>query len=208
MRLLIATKNAHKTEEIRAVLGEAWKVEDLNSHPGIDAPDETGTTFLENATIKAVAAARIFPGIVLSDDSGLEVDALGGAPGVYSARYAGVHATAEQHRAKLLRALDGLGERTARFRCTMVLAENGAVLGAFDGSVEGTIIDEERGTGGFGYDPIFVPTGHTETFAELPGTVKNLLSHRGQALIRVIDFLRERVSQVATAAPGRPQSEC
>jgi len=101
-----------------------------------------------------------------------------------------------------------LGERTARFRCTMVLAENGAVLGAFDGSVEGTIIDEERGTGGFGYDPIFIPTGHTETFAELPGTVKNLLSHRGQALIKVIDFLRERVSQVATAAPGRPQSEC
>ena len=208
MRLLIATKNAHKTEEIRAILGEAWTVEDLNSHPGIDAPEETGTTFLENATIKAVAAARILPGIVLSDDSGLEVDALGGAPGVFSARYAGAHATAAQHRAKLLCALDGLRERTARFRCTMVLAENGAVLGAFDGSVEGTIIDEERGTGGFGYDPIFVPTGHTETFAELPGTVKNLLSHRGQALIRVIDFLRERVSQVATAAPGRPQSEC
>lgn len=192
MRLLIATKNAHKTDEIRAILGAAWVVEDLNAYPEIAAPEETGTTFLENATIKAVAASHLFSGMVLSDDSGLEVDALGGAPGVYSARYAGEHATAAEHRAKLLGALDGARDRTARFRCTMVLAENGAVLGAFDGAVEGTIIGEERGSGGFGYDPLFIPTGHNETFAQLPGAVKNQLSHRARALLGVLDFLRER----------------
>jgi XTP/dITP diphosphohydrolase len=197
MRLLIATKNAHKTDEIRAILGEAWEVEDLNAHPDIEAPEETGTTFLENATIKAVAASRIFPGVVLSDDSGLEVDALGGAPGVYSARYAGVDATAAEHRAKLLRALDGVGARTARFRCTMVIAENGRVIGAFDGVVEGSIFEEERGAGGFGYDPIFVPAGHSETFAQLPGPVKNQFSHRSRALAQVIAHLN-----VTKAQPG------
>jgi XTP/dITP diphosphohydrolase len=205
MHLLIATKNAHKTDEIRAILGATWMIEDLNAYPSIEAPEETGTTFLENATIKAVAASRIFPGIVLSDDSGLEVDALGGAPGVYSARYAGADATAAEHRAKLLRALAGVRERAARFRCTMVLAENGTVLGAFDGVVEGAIIDEERGAGGFGYDPLFVPGGYSATFAELPGTVKNLLSHRGRAMLRVLDFLREHAPLTATAAPGRPR---
>ena len=116
-RLRIATKNAHKTGEIRAILGDGWEVEDLNAHPEIPAPEETGDTFLENATIKAVAASQIFPGLVLSDDSGLAVDALGGAPGVRSARYAGENASAAEHRAKLLAALAGTRERTARFRC-------------------------------------------------------------------------------------------
>ena len=181
MRLLIATKNAHKTAEIRAILGPAWTIEDLNAHPEIAAPVESGDTFLANATIKALAAAQLFSGLVLSDDSGLEVDALGGAPGVRSARYAGEHATAAEHRAKLLGALREFPAR-ARFRCTMVLAENGSVLGAFDGVVEGAIIAGERGAGGFGYDPIFVPDGHTATFAELPAAVKNELSHRARAL--------------------------
>jgi XTP/dITP diphosphohydrolase len=199
MHLLIATKNAHKTEEIRAILGAAWAVEDLNAYPGIEAPEETGTTFLENATIKALAASRFFAGMVLSDDSGLEVDALGGAPGVYSARYAGEQAIAAKHRAKLLRALDGMEDRTARFRCTMVLAEEGIVLGSFDGAVEGAIIGEERGSGGFGYDPLFIPAGYSETFAELPGAVKNQLSHRARALAGAVDFLRGRAAGVATA---------
>ena len=195
-RLLIATKNAHKTGEIRAILGDGWEVEDLNAHPEIPAPEETGDTFLENATIKAVAASQIFPGLVLSDDSGLAVDALGGAPGVRSARYAGENASAAEHRAKLLAALAGTRERTARFRCVMVLAENGAVLGAFDGAVEGAIIAEERGTGGFGYDPLFIPDGCTETFGELPSSVKNQLSHRARALSQVL-------ARLATITGGR-----
>ena len=189
MRLLIATKNAHKTEEIRAILGDGWEVGDLNAYPDIAAPEETGDTFLANATIKALAASCIFPGLVLSDDSGLEVDALGGAPGVWSARYAGETASSAEHRAKLLRELTGARDRTARFRCVMVLAENGAVLGAFDGAVEGTIIAGERGTGGFGYDPLFIPDGYAETFGELPSEVKNQLSHRARALRAVVTRL-------------------
>lgn len=192
-RLLIATRNSHKTAEIRAILGDGWEVTDLNAHPGIIPPDETGATFAENATIKAVAASMIFPGIVLSDDSGIEADALGGAPGVYSARYAGENATDADNRARLLRELDAAGargrERTGRFRCVMALAENGGLLGTFDGAVEGVIIDHERGVGGFGYDPLFVPDGYSETFGQLSAGVKNGLSHRGRALEKVRSFL-------------------
>lgn len=195
--LLIATKNAHKAAEIREILGGAWDVTDLNAHPEVIAPQESGGTFAENAAIKAVAASRIFHGLVLSDDSGLEVDALGGAPGVRSARYAndvaGENATDAGNRAKLLRELEAAGtrgkERSARFRCVMALAENGAVLGTFDGAVEGVIINSERGGGGFGYDALFVPEGHCETFAQLSAEVKNQLSHRARSLEKVRKFL-------------------
>ncbi len=193
-RLLIATKNAHKTAEISAMLGPAWEVSDLGRHPEIPAPEETGETFSENAAIKARSASRQFSGLVLSDDSGLEVDALGGAPGVRSARYAGEGATDAENRARLLGELAGSGargkERAARFRCAMVLAEGGAVLGTFEGAVEGTIINAERGEGGFGYDALFVPAGECETFAQLGAEVKNGLSHRARALEKVVAFLR------------------
>lgn len=192
MRLLIATKNAHKTAEIRAML-PGWEVEDLNAHPEVPAPEETGTTFAENATIKALAAAALFEGLVLSDDSGLEVDALGGAPGVLSARYAGEGATDADNRARLLRELSASGARgkarTARFRCCMVLAEKGRVLGVFAGAVEGIVVNEEKGEGGFGYDALFVPEGYCQTFGQLPAEVKNHLSHRARALASVITFL-------------------
>jgi len=193
-RLLIATKNAHKTTEIAAMLGPAWEVSDLNAHPDIPAPEETGETFAENAAIKALAASRLFPGLVLADDSGLEVDALGGAPGVRSARYAGPHATDADNRAKLLTALAGVPgkERTARFRCVLVLAEGGEPRATFDGTVEGTIIDAERGVGGFGYDALFVPDGFCETFAQLPTAAKNTLSHRARATNKVRAFLATR----------------
>lgn len=198
-RLLIATKNAHKTAEIRAILGGAWEVSDLTAHPEIPAPEETGTTFAENAAIKAIAGSLLFPGIVLADDSGLEVDALGGAPGVYSARYAGPDATDADNREKLLRELatDGARgkERSARFRCVLALAEKGTVLGTFDGAVEGIIINQEKGEGGFGYDPLFVPAGHCETFAQLPSEVKNQQSHRGRALAKAREFLAQLVSE-------------
>ncbi len=185
-RLLVATKNAHKTAEIRAMLGLAWEIEDLNAHPAVPAPEETGATFTENAAIKAVAASQLFAGLVLSDDSGLEVDALGGAPGVRSARYAGPGATDADNRARLLRDLAAVGARgkarSARFRCVLAVAQNGEVLATFDGAVEGVIINEEKGDGGFGYDALFVPDGYCETFAQLSGDVKNALSHRARAL--------------------------
>jgi len=191
--LLIATKNAHKTQEIQAMLGPEWNVTDLNAHPEVAAPEETGETFDENAEIKAVAASQVFAGFVLSDDSGLEVDALNGAPGVRSARYSGEGATDASNRAKLLQELEGAGargkERSARFRCAMALAEHGKVLATFDGAVEGTIINQEKGDGGFGYDSLFVPDGHCETFAQLPAAVKNVLSHRARALTRARQFL-------------------
>ena len=193
-RLLIATKNAHKTGEIRAILGDGWDVTDLNAHPDIVAPEETGATFAENAAIKALAASQVFAGLVLADDSGLEVDALDGAPGVRSARYAGDHATDAGNRAKLLRELDGTRgkARTARFRCALALAESGRVLASFDGAVEGVIINAGRGEGGFGYDSLFVPEGHCATFAQLPGAVKNQLSHRARALAKAEGWLRQK----------------
>jgi len=191
--LLIATKNSHKTAEIRQMLGAAWEVTDLNAHPEVVPPEETGDTFADNAAIKAVAASLIFRGIVLADDSGIEADALDGRPGVRSARYAGENATDADNRAKLLHELAACGargkERAGRFRCVMALAENGSVLGTFNGAVEGMIINEEKGNGGFGYDPLFVPEGHCETFAQLPAEVKNGLSHRGRALEKVRRFL-------------------
>ncbi|MEQ1861815.1 MAG: non-canonical purine NTP pyrophosphatase [Chthoniobacteraceae bacterium] len=198
MRLLIATKNAHKTAEIAAILGDGWQVEDLTSHPAIEAPEETGATFAENAAIKAVAASQLFPGLVLADDSGLEVDALGGAPGVISARYAGPGATDADNRARLLRELRAFPS-PARFHCAMVVAREGAVLGTFSGAVEGGIIGAERGAGGFGYDILFVPDGFAQTFGELPAATKNGLSHRARALGQAREFLRKLVdAQSAT----------
>jgi XTP/dITP diphosphohydrolase len=191
-RLLVATKNAHKTAEIRAILGPVWEVTDLTAHPEVPAPEETGATFEENARIKAEAASRVFPGLVLSDDSGLEVDALGGAPGVNSAIYAGTHGDDAANRARLKRELAATTVPqpwTARFRCTMALAEEGRTVATFDGRVEGRVIAEERGAGGFGYDPLFIPNGHTDTFGVLPSELKNALSHRARALAQAARVL-------------------
>jgi XTP/dITP diphosphohydrolase len=187
-RLLIATKNAHKTSEIREILGGGWEIEDLTAHPEIPAPDETGSTFVENSSIKAVAASNVFSGYVLADDSGLEVDALGGAPGVQSARYSGANATDATNRQRLLRELPGTGS-SARFRCVMAVARKGAVLGTFEGAVEGRVITAERGSGGFGYDSLFIPDGYSNTFGELSSDIKNGLSHRARALAAARDFL-------------------
>jgi XTP/dITP diphosphohydrolase len=192
-QLLVATKNAHKTAEIRAILGDGWEVTDLTAHPEVPAPEETGATFEENARIKAEAASRVFPGLVLSDDSGLEVDALGGEPGVHSAFYAGVHGDDAANRARLKRELAAAGAPepwTARFRCVMALAEAGRTRATFDGCVDGRVIREERGQGGFGYDPLFIPDGFEETFGELPERTKNALSHRARALAKALVLLR------------------
>ncbi len=186
-RLVVATGNAHKTEEIRALLGDLIpEVVDLRAHPEVGEIAETGTTFEANATLKALGAGAVLGDDVwvLADDSGLEVDALGGAPGVYSARYAGVGASDAANREKLLRELMGVdgAARGARFRCVLVLARGAEVLATFDGACEGAIADAELGDGGFGYDPLFVPEGESASFGELPAEVKNRMSHRARAL--------------------------
>jgi XTP/dITP diphosphohydrolase len=186
MQLIVATRNAHKTREIQRILGPTFTVNDLSAHPEIPDTRETGKSFGENAILKAVGASRHFPGLIVADDSGLEVDTLGGAPGIFSARYAGENATDKQNIDRLLGELARSGveetKRSARFRCVIALARQGELLGTFEGIVEGTIVERARGSHGFGYDPIFVPHGFEETFAELPAEVKNAISHRAKAL--------------------------
>ena len=182
--VLVSTRNAHKLVEIRQILGPSFELLDLSSVPALGEVEETGTTFEENAALKALAASAHFGGWVLADDSGLEVDALSGAPGVYSARFSGEGATDVTNRALLLEKLAAVpaDQRSARFRCVIALARGGEVLAHFSGAVEGAIIQSEKGEGGFGYDPLFVPEGFGETFAELGAETKNRLSHRGRAL--------------------------
>ncbi len=190
--LLIATRNGHKTREIGQMLGSGWDVRDLTSLPHTPNIQETGTTFEENAALKAITISRIFTGLVLADDSGLEVDALRGAPGVHSARFAGPNANDAENRFLLIHKLKDLGgyEFPARFRCVMVLASQGEMLGSFGGIIKGNVVLEERGDSGFGYDSLFIPQGYTETFGELQSEIKNSLSHRGRALAKVLEFLR------------------
>ena len=187
--LVIATRNAHKTGEIREMIGDRYEVLDVNDFPDLPAVEETGTTFLANARLKALAISREVTGLVLSDDSGLEVDALGGAPGVWSSSYGGEEGNHPKNNARLMAEMAGKTDRAARFRCTMVLARAGQVLADFSGTVEGRILEAPYGAGGFGYDPLFAPEGHDRSFAELGPEVKNALSHRGRALARVMEWL-------------------
>jgi XTP/dITP diphosphohydrolase len=182
--LLVSTRNAHKVEEIREILGPQFLISDLSALPGFPEVEETGSTFQENAAIKALAASARFEGLVIADDSGLEVDALNGAPGVRSARFSGESATDASNRTLLLEKLLSVrGQaRSARFRCVIALARDGKVLANFSGSVKGVIIPQEKGTGGFGYDSLFIPEGYCETFAQLGADIKNTLSHRARAL--------------------------
>ena len=192
-RLLLATRNAHKTREVREILGNGWTVEDLSALPDLPEVEETGETFEENAKLKALAASPHYESWVLADDSGLEVDALGGAPGVRSARFAGDNADMAANRALLLeklREVRGQGRR-GRFRCVLALAKDGEVVRTFSGSVEGFITLAERGSGGFGYDSLFIPEGSCRTFAEFTSQQKHSCSHRGRALAQAVAFLRQ-----------------
>jgi XTP/dITP diphosphohydrolase len=196
IELLLATRNAHKTEEIQRILGPQFKVNDLAAHPEIPHIAETGRTFQENAILKALAVSRKLPGLVIADDSGLEVDALNGAPGIHSARYAGPNATDKEKIDKLLDELARVSATKnacrARFRCVLALARQGKVVGLFEGIVDGQIADRPRGSRGFGYDPIFVPKGFQRTFGELGPAEKNQLSHRARALEQLRAFLIPR----------------
>lgn len=179
-RIVVATKNAHKAAEVVAVLARV--LPDLAVVEGLEWPDipETGSTLEENALIKARAVAGFTGHAAVADDTGLEVDALGGAPGVWSSRYAGEEATYEENRRALLAAMDGQTDRAGRFRTVVALVTPSGEVVTASGTLEGRIAEAERGRGGFGYDPIFEVDGRT--LAEIGEAEKNRISHRARAL--------------------------
>ena len=181
--ILAATGNAHKIEEMAAILAPAGiTVLGAADVGGIPEVVEDGTTFRENAVKKALEVAAATGLMVVADDSGLEVAALGGEPGIHSARYAGEGGNDGRNVAKLLKRLAGEKDRRARFVCVIAVAGPAGLVGTAEGEVAGSILHQPRGEGGFGYDPVFVPLGHEKTFAELPAAVKNGMSHRRNAL--------------------------
>lgn len=193
--LVLATRNAHKVEEMRDLLGDLpVRLVGMDAFPDAPEPEETGTTFEENAAIKAVAAARATNHYALADDSGIVIDALGGRPGVYSARWAGPGSGAPEWIAKTLAELAHVPaeRRTARYVCALALADpNGQIVATSEGVWEGLIADTPRGTGGFGYDPIFLVAGDPQnrTAAELSPEEKHALSHRGKAVRALLPTL-------------------
>ena len=194
MKLIIATRNAHKLEEIHDIF-DFKNLEVLSAFDFPDVPDvvEDGKTLEANAVKKAVEIALATGCWALADDSGLEVDALNGAPGVYSARYAGEHCSYADNNVKLLEELAGKPDRSARFRTVIALSDPGGSAETVAGECEGLLLEEQRGSNGFGYDPLFVPDGYAETFAELPSVVKNRISHRANALRKAYDAWSERL---------------
>lgn len=183
MKLVIATRNPHKLEEIRAIFNfQGLEVLSAFDFPEIPDVVEDAETFEGNANKKAVEIAKATGCWALADDSGLEVDALNGAPGVYSARYAGEPCSYENNNTKLLNDLAGREDRSARFRTVIALSDPEGNVKNVAGACEGSMIEELRGTNGFGYDPLFVPEGYSETFAELDASIKNKISHRANAL--------------------------
>ena len=193
--LLLGTRNPGKVIEIVSILANSdWSFSSLQEFPNVGEAEENFATFAENAIAKAQFYASATGLCALADDSGLEVEALGGAPGVFSARYAGAHASDADRRTLLLSELAKVGEsnRRARFVAVVAIATpNGEILNISEGTCSGTITFSPRGTGGFGYDPLFIPDGHTQTFAELPDTIKNQISHRARALLGTRTFLSQ-----------------
>ena len=191
--LLLGTRNAGKLREIETILGTIpWRIRSLREFENVDVAAEPANTYAENAILKAQFYARATGLCALADDSGLEVEALGGAPGVLSARYAGAGASDADRRQRLLSELARVPVelRNARFVCVVAIEmSDGTVLNVSEGICNGTITFEPRGDGGFGYDPLFVPDGYTQTFAELPDSIKNQISHRARALLKTKAFL-------------------
>ncbi len=189
MRLVFATNNAHKLEEVRQILGDRFEVlslSDINCHEDIP---ETGETFQDNALQKARYVKEHYGYDCFADDTGLEVKALGGAPGVHSARYAGDH-DSEANMTKLLQELEKKPDRSAQFRTVVALILNGQEV-LFEGIVTGKIATERHyGQSGFGYDPLFIPDGFTETFSQMSPESKNQVSHRGRAVRKLADYLK------------------
>lgn len=185
--ILVASSNRHKIAEIREILEpRGICVQSVDEVGGMPEVVEDADSFRGNAVKKAVEAARALNHTVLADDSGLEVFALNGEPGVHSARYAGEGGNDGRNLAKLLGKLEGVTDRRARFVCVIALASPEGLIGTAEGEVRGTIALGKRGQGGFGYDPAFIPEGYEQTFGELPQEVKNSLSHRSRALQNAI----------------------
>ena len=188
-KLVVATNNAHKLEEIAAILGDEMELLSLKDIQCFDDIPETADTLEGNARQKAQYIYTNYGMDCFADDTGLEVEALNGAPGVYSARYAGDGHDSEANMQKLLKELEGKENRKAQFRTAICLIMNGEEH-LFEGIVKGEIIGEKRGGAGFGYDPIFVPEGHELTFAELGNDIKNTISHRARAVEKLCLFLK------------------
>lgn len=199
MKILIASRNAHKIQEIREIFdlpGVEWV--STAEFPELHDVEEDGDTFEANAIKKATELARATGLWALADDSGLEVTALGNAPGVWSARYAGEPCNHANNNAKLLRELAGQTDRSARFRCVAALSDPTGRAETVSGACPGRIVDALRGAQGFGYDPLFVPDGYDRTFAEMGNAQKNQLSHRGRALA----LAKEKWGALIAAAPA------
>ena len=192
--LLLGTRNPGKVVEITSILADAgWSFRSLQEFADVDVATENGATYAENAIEKARFYAVSTGLCALADDSGLEVEALGGAPGVFSARYAGDSASDADRRALLLSDLSQLGaaNRRARFVAAVAITKaDGEVLNLSEGICEGTLTFAPRGTNGFGYDPLFIPDGYDKTFAELSDAIKNRISHRARALMQTKEFLK------------------
>jgi XTP/dITP diphosphohydrolase len=190
MKLVFATNNKHKLQEVRDIVGdrvEVLSLADIDCHDDIP---ETADTLQGNALIKARHIYEKYGLDCFADDTGLEVEAIDGAPGVYSARYAGEECDSEANMRKLLENLTGKTNRNAQFRTVIALIINGEEM-LFNGIVKGTIATEKKGDSGFGYDPVFVPEGYSESFAQMSGEMKNSMSHRFRATRQLADFLKE-----------------
>lgn len=200
MKVVLATRNAGKVREIMDILApHGFEVSSLRDFPEIGEIIEDGATFKENAMIKATTVAAHTGLIALADDSGLEVDALDGAPGVHSSRFAGEGKDDQANNLKLLEQLSDIPaeQRAARFKCVIAIAEIDGWVHLAEGSCEGIIINEPRGEGGFGYDPLFYVPEYDKTFAELDPAVKNKISHRARALEGAVDILSDLKKMLA-----------
>ena len=190
MKLVFATNNKHKLQEVRDIVGNRVEVLSLSDIDCYDDIPETADTLQGNALIKAKHIYDKYGMNCFADDTGLEVEALGGEPGVYSARYAGEECNSEANMLKLLQNLTGKNNRNAQFRTVIALIIDGEEK-LFNGIVKGKILNEKRGDSGFGYDPIFIPEGYTESFAQMSGEMKNSISHRYRATKQLSDYLKE-----------------
>jgi XTP/dITP diphosphohydrolase len=186
--LIFVTNNQHKLREIRAIIGERFRVLSLAEIGYNEEIAEDAETIAGNASLKSWYIWEKYRKDCFADDTGLEIDALGGKPGVKSARYAGDDCIAENNIRKVLGELEGINDRRARFRTVISLIIDGIEI-QFEGTVEGKILEEKHGQDGFGYDPVFLPDGYDQSFAEMQAEVKNLISHRGRATRKLIDYL-------------------
>lgn len=199
LQLLAATTNKNKVREFQEILQDLKdkiNIVTQDTIPNFPEIVEDGSSFEENAMKKAKESSAFADMVAMADDSGLVVEALDGAPGIHSARYAGENATDADRIAKLLKAMEGKKDRRAKFVCAAAIAYRGEEVRTFVGEVKGVITDAPSGTNGFGYDPVFIPDGFNKTFAELTDEEKNAISHRGNAMRAVADFLRDEFAKM------------